>query len=279
VNNNPTVQDVWNTVPAWGFPFMSSAVAPSPLASTLIDGVLGQQVLGVGAYALFDNLVYGELSAYRSAPQGAVQPLDSTATNANKNVIPYWRAVVQHVGQSTYFMIGTYGLYAQLYPTGVTGLTDHYTDAAVDAQVEGKVGEAFWIGRGTFIHESEQFDALALSATPTAQSVDQHLSTLRASITYEPNVKFGVTAGYFQTTGSRDTLRFEPALMFGSRTGRPNTAGFIGEVDHNVWQNVRLGLQYVAYSKFNGASSAYDVPNGRKASDNNTLFFSLWTAF
>jgi hypothetical protein len=67
--------------------------------------------------------------------------------------------------------------------------------------------------------------------------------------------------------------------MFGSRTGSPNTAGFIAEVDHNIWQNVRLGLQYVAYSKFNGASSAYDVPAGRRASDNNTLFLSLWTAF
>ena len=30
LENNPTVQDVWNTVPAWGWPFMSSPVAPSP---------------------------------------------------------------------------------------------------------------------------------------------------------------------------------------------------------------------------------------------------------
>jgi hypothetical protein len=29
LNNNPTVQDVWNTVPAWSFPFMSSGSAPS----------------------------------------------------------------------------------------------------------------------------------------------------------------------------------------------------------------------------------------------------------
>jgi hypothetical protein len=279
VNNNPTVQDVWNTVPAWGFPFMSSAVAPSPIASTVIDGFFGQQVLGLGAYALFDNLVFGEVSLYRSAPQGIAQPLDSTATNVNKNVIPYWRAVLQYVGQSTYFMVGTYGLYVQLYPTGVTGLTNHYADAAVDAQVEHKVGDALVIGRATFIHEAQQLDAFALSPTPKAQTPDQTLSTVRASVAYEPNVRFGVTGGYFQTSGTRDTLLFAPAVMFGSRTGRPNTSGFIGELDYNVWQNVRLGLQYVAYSLFNGAPSAYDVPGGRRASDNNTLYISLWTAF
>jgi hypothetical protein len=58
LNNNPTVQDIWNTVPAWGFPFMSSSTAPSSIASTLIDGGLGQQVLGLGAYSLYDNLLY-----------------------------------------------------------------------------------------------------------------------------------------------------------------------------------------------------------------------------
>ena len=28
LNNNPTVQDVWNTTPAWGYPFASSGTAP-----------------------------------------------------------------------------------------------------------------------------------------------------------------------------------------------------------------------------------------------------------
>src|SRR5487761_2145783 len=33
VNNGPTVQDVWNTTAAWGFPFAGSSVAPTPTAS------------------------------------------------------------------------------------------------------------------------------------------------------------------------------------------------------------------------------------------------------
>ncbi|MBU6469493.1 MAG: cytochrome C, partial [Gammaproteobacteria bacterium] len=55
LNNNPTVQDVWNSTPAWGFPYISSAVAPTPSASPLIAGPLAQNVAGVGAYAWLNN--------------------------------------------------------------------------------------------------------------------------------------------------------------------------------------------------------------------------------
>jgi hypothetical protein len=34
LNNNPTMQDVWNSTPAWGFPYVGSAVAPVPGAAT-----------------------------------------------------------------------------------------------------------------------------------------------------------------------------------------------------------------------------------------------------
>src|SRR5206468_2358242 len=57
LHNNPTVQDVWNTVPAWSFPFMAPEVAPSPAASPLIEGALEQQVLGLGAYSLYNDVL------------------------------------------------------------------------------------------------------------------------------------------------------------------------------------------------------------------------------
>src|SRR5215471_3278338 len=50
VNNNPTVQDVWNTVPAWRFPFISSALAPMPTAAPFIDQVYAQRVAGLSGY-------------------------------------------------------------------------------------------------------------------------------------------------------------------------------------------------------------------------------------
>ena len=67
--------------------------------------------------------------------------------------------------------------------------------------------------------------------------------------------------------------------MVGSRLGLPNTSGVIGEISYNAWQNARIGLHYTAYNKFNGSSTAYDITGGRNASDNNTLYLYLWTAF
>ncbi len=48
LNNNPTVEDLWNSTPAWGFPFTGSDTAPSPAAGALINGGLAQDVAGVG---------------------------------------------------------------------------------------------------------------------------------------------------------------------------------------------------------------------------------------
>jgi hypothetical protein len=278
INNNPTVQDVWNTAPAWSFPFMSSDVAPSPAAATLIDGGLGQQVAGLGAYSLYNSTLYTEVSAYRSAPQGATEPLDGTATNVTKGVIPYWRVALQHAWPTTYGMIGTYGFAARIYPSGVTGPTNNYTDAAIDAQIEHVAKIGTWIGRAAFIHESQTLSAFEAAAPPEAANLHENLSTLRTNLTFEPSMRYAVTGGYFQTTGTSDAVIFAPASVTGSRTGSPNSRGLIGEATVNPWQNTRLGLQYTAYTLFNGASNDYDA-SGRKAADNNSLFLYLWLAF
>src|SRR5207237_976203 len=112
VNNNPTVQDVWNSTPAWGFPYGSSAVAPAPGAATLIDGTLGQQVAGLTAYTMWNDRVYGEIGVYRSAPLGVLRPLDSTATAVISGVAPYWRLALPNVWGQNYLAIGTYGMAA-----------------------------------------------------------------------------------------------------------------------------------------------------------------------
>lgn len=278
VHNNPTVQDVWNSTPAWGYPFIGPEAAPSPLASTIVEGALSQQVVGVGAYSLWGNLLYTELTAYRSAPQETAQPLDSTARNATKGIVPYWRAALQHLSSTTYAMIGTYGLSSQLYPTGVTGPVDRYTDVAVDGQVEQRVGEGTVIGRASFIHESQRLEGALAQSPATAESLTGTLKTFRASASYVPTFRYGMSLGYFLTSGSSDAVRFAPAPVAGSRTGSPNSSGLSGEFNYNPWQNTRLGAQYIAYQKFNGARTNYDA-SGRNAGDNNTLYLYLWLAF
>src|SRR5262249_60845687 len=96
LNNNPTVQDIWNSTPAWGFPYGSSAAAPAPAAAAQIDGTLGQQVAGLTAYTLWNANVYLEAGAYRSAPVGISRPLDSTTAGVLSGVAPYWRVTFPH---------------------------------------------------------------------------------------------------------------------------------------------------------------------------------------
>ena len=279
LHNNPTVQDVWNTVPAWSYPFMSSSVAPSPIASTLIEGGLSQQVLGLGGYALFDNLLYAEVTGYRTAQQGTHSPQDSASTNVTDGVIPYFRLALQHSTDRTYMMFGGFGFAgAHLYPKGVTGPTDRYNTLGVDLQVEHKLDDAgrMLIGRSRFINESQSLDATFDGGG--AQSSHGTLRTLQANVSYLTSTAFAGTLGYFTTTGTSDSLRFAPAPLTGSRLFSPSSTGMSGEVTYNAWQNTRLSLQYIMYSRFNGSDKDYDGA-GRRASDNNTLYLYSWVAF
>jgi len=278
LNNNPTVQDPWNTVPAWGFPFMASGEAPTPGAATLIDGGLGQQVLGLGAYGMWNKLVYAEFSAYRSAQQGSSNPPGAASETVTRNFVPYWRLALQHQFSSDYLMLGTFGMVAELYPAGVTGPVDKYANIAGDLQWEHALGKGVLIGRGVYLHEKQTLDALVNQAEPGAQNLNNDLNTLRVNASWMPSYRYNFSLGYFNTDGSSDALLYPAAPMSGFSTGSPNSSGGLAEFDFNAWQNIRVGAQYVGYGRYNGASSNYDG-SGRKASDNNTFYLFAWVAF
>src|SRR2546426_3830023 len=127
LNNNPTVQDVWNSTPAWGFPYGSSAVAPTPGATTLVDGALAQQVAGLTAYAMWNDRVYGEVGAYRSAPLGIQRPIDATATGVIQGAAPYWRGAVPHAWGQNYLSVWGQGMAAGGFPPRPRGAAQPIT--------------------------------------------------------------------------------------------------------------------------------------------------------
>ena len=274
LNNNPTVQDLWNTTPAWGFPFASSDVAPGGAASTLIDGALAQQALGLGAYTLLAKTVYAEVSAYRSAMQGRALA-DSFAI---EGVAPYWRASpAEGLGAPVRHGRDLRHAHQSVPGGGGVGVpTDHFTDIGIDAQAETKAGTGSLVARGTWIHEKQTFDASF--ATGASANLEDVLKVFRLNTSYYPKQWLGLTLGYFQTTGTPDAVRYAPAPVSGSATGDPKTNGFIGELDFNPWQNTRLGVQYTAYDRFNGGKAGYDG-FGRRASGNNTLYLLAWVVF
>lgn len=275
LNNNPTVDDPWNSTPAWGFPYLGSPSAPGPdYGPQILD--MGGAVAGVGAYAWFNSSIYADVSLYRSSQIGGPQPLDSSAESpVIKNVAPYWRAAWEHNwstkgNYTNSFEVGTFGMYQQQYPAGgapLSGSTDKYTDYALDAQYQLLTpGRSSLTVHGMFVHEKQN-----LAASDPAQA-DNHLNTLAVSAQFYWWEKFGPTLGYFNTTGNSN-----PDL-YGGPNASPDSAGWILQWTYLPAQNVQLGAQYTIYSKFDGASSNYDG-TGRNASDNNALYLFAWFLF
>lgn len=276
LNNNPTVQDVWNSTPAWGFPYASSSVAVSPLASTLIEGGLAQNVAGLGAYALFNNLIYGEISVYRSAQQGGAHPPDNTSTGIIKTLAPYWRLALQKQFNDQYVEVGTFGMLTDMYPSGVAGLTDKYTDIGFDMNYEKPLGNNEFTANASFIHEKRNLDATYDSGGSLNQ--DLNLNSLKIIGNFYLHQQIGFSLGYFSITGDGDVTFYPADAVSGSSTGSPNSDGLIGELSYTPWYNTKFSVQYVAYNKFNGAKDNYDG-NGRNASDNNAIYILTWIAF
>lgn len=272
VNNNPTIQDLWNTTPAWTYPWASSSTVPTPAGTTLIDGALAQRVVGVSASTMWNRRVFGEVGVYRSAVIGQSGPLDSTASDAIHGVAPYWRLAFPRSHGNNYLMIGTYGLSARLYPAGVTGPTNRFTDVAFDVMDQLKLGLRGLAFHGTWIHETQRWDAGG------AGNLTNTLNTYRMDVQLHLAHTVTLIVSPFVTSGSTDTVLYQPAPVSGSRTGSPNSDGLITEVDINPWDTVRLQLQYVAYGEFNGSSQDYDG-FGRNAAHNNTLYAVAWVVF
>ena len=220
-----------------------------------------------------------EVTAYRSAPQGAAGSLDSTAVNAVRGVMPYWRVALPHQFDAGYLMVGTFGIAGSLYPSGVTGLTNRHTDLGFDAQFERPAGDGgAVILRSSFIRESRTLSALVAETPAAAANVSNRLNTLRVNATYQPNTIYGFTAGLFGAGGTTDTLLYAPGAITGSALGSPSTRAYLAEISVNPWQNVRIAGQYIGYTRFNGASQDYDG-SGRNASGNGTFYLYTWIAY
>ena len=103
----------------------------------------------------------------------------------------------------------------------------------------------------------------------------------RGDVSYYWRGKVGATLGAFATSGTANANLYAP-------TNRPDSNGLTAQVDYTPWGggnsplgplfNLRVGVQYTAYGRFDGAVSNFDGA-GTNASDNNTLRVFTWVAF
>lgn len=274
INNNPTVQDPWNSTPAWGFPFAASGLAPKPAAGTIVDGGLAQAVLGAGGYGLWNDLLYGEIDVYKGLGRdvrNAFGVVPVSGSNSYAGAIPYWRLALEHDFGDHYIEFGTFGLDTNVFVGGLdkSGRSDHLTDVALDAtyNYNGSADNVL-AGYATYIHEHQNLNQ---SSFLLGSNHNDTLDTFRVNGSYSYQNTYTLSGQYFQTVGTSD-----PGLYGGS----PNSRGWNWEIAYvpsskanswfPTWFNARLSLQYTAYDEFDGTSV--------HASDNNTLFLLLWFA-
>lgn len=273
LNNNPTVEDLWNTTPAWGFPFVSTNVAPSPSATAVINGPLAQDVAGVGGYTMWNDHLYAAGTIYRSEHLGGPEPNPGTSSSFNiRGLAPYWRLAWQTSSENNNFMIGTYGMHMKTTPGAITGLEDGYTDWAADFQWDRTLPQLkndVLSVRGTYIRENSSL--LASAANGAANFVSHHLNTAQANVEYHFGTRVSAAAGLFTITGTADPLLFAAAPVSGSANGSPQSKGYLLNLSWWLEQNIQLAFQYTGYTRFNGAGPNYDG-SGRNANGNNSVY-------
>jgi hypothetical protein len=290
-NNNPTVQDLWNTTPAWSFPYAASTLANTPGSKTLIEGAFAAHVGGVGAYTFINDLLYLELTGYQTLgfnQQNALGTDPFGAPGQFGSVAPYWRVALEpHWGRHS-LMVGTFGMYFNVHPwldptfaTGTTGTfpqSDKFTDIGFDSQYQYQ-GDNYWLTlRGSYVREFQRLDASFANFASANPTNLLNSMKLQASFAYGGDNRVVFTGQYFDIWGTADANLF--GLDINGNALTPNSNGWMAEIAYIPfgvskamgwpWFNARIGLQYTYYNKFNGTTIG--------AHDNNTLFLHAWLA-
>ena len=274
-NNNPTVEDPWNTTPAWQIPgggSVASAFLPGPAVTPQIDN-LGAIVAGGGAYAWVNNGFYAFISAYTPLDKGTLQALGEAPGDAIKfdGAAPYWRIAFEKNWNVHSLMIGTYGMTVDVIPDP-TVPSDKFTDLGFDAQYQYLNGPHFFTARASYTYEWQKLDGSA--ALNPGTNVKNFVSELNLSATYSYDATYTVTAGWFDNQGS--------AALQTNTSGEVIDLGFLpwsrGGPCFWPWVNTRLGLSFTHFDKINSATTNYDGA-GRNVKDDNTTFLYSWTAF
>ncbi|HUW27696.1 MAG TPA: cytochrome C, partial [Sulfuriferula sp.] len=251
LHNNPGVQDVWNSTPAWGYGVVPGSTGAGDGATPMLDGALGQQVAGMGAYAYWNKTVYAELTGYRTGDgifsfmtQGNGSQINIKGTN------PYARLALTHEWGPHNVMVGLSHLDVQQYTdtTSHSGPTDHYRDTGIDFQYQYLLDPYTVTATVTRIHENIDYGTIGTDPAT--------VNSLRAKTSFTYQAKYGATLSYFNL----------------SNTLGADSRGWTPEIFWTPVQYVRTGVQYTMFSKDEAAANP-------KASDNNTLLFYVWGAY
>lgn len=278
-NNRPTVQDPFNTTTIWRFPFNSAPgdLAAGPAAAPVIDGALDGRVFGLTAYAQSDGKIYAEIGGYRAADRGYMintNAISDPSSPGDKLVgtAPYGRLAYLDMYGRGMVSAGFFGMSGKLRPFDSAGPGDKFSDLGIDASYQ-YLGtrEHIFTAAGSYIREKRSLDETFGAGGAQNPSVALNQSRLTASYHYRNT--YGITVSRFATAGSADGILYA--------NGKPDSRGWVTQLDWTPlgkgeswgapWANLRVGLQFTRYGKFDGVAEG--------AGDNNNTNLFVWTTF
>lgn len=241
LNNNPTVQDPWNSTPVWGFPWFEAGYGYE-YPDTLITAV-GGNVAGLTGYGMFNNHIYAELGAYGAANTDAVK-----SDKVINDSAPYWRLAYSVDSGEMNWEVGAFGF------DGKLQTDEKLTDTGADAQLQ-------------WVLPNKQTLTLDANYINEQQPHSEHLNTMKVDLTWYTNSTWGVTAGYRGSESSDNAISGTDA----SNTGNWDSDAYQLQLDYTPWLNTRFALQYTDYAKLNGTTT--------NASDSNQWMLGGWFLF
>ena len=305
-NTPPTVQDPWNTTPSFGWPQISSTIAPAfgpPL--THIENGYGQIVGGAGAYVFWNYMLYGDLIAllldFRSpCCRLSHRQLGRPTRCSMSRPIGAWRS--SRIGATSAGRAGTFGMYGRVTPGRVYGFgTDNFLDVGFDSQIQ-YAGDQYSITvKLTDIMEWQRLNSSF--AQGVSSNLNNTLNSFKANASFVWDHTYSVGFGYFNIAGSSDCNLYgsgnnvfcTPASIGSfnnSFISSPNGSGLIQDLaylpfshgapfPYSTW-NVRIGLQFTEYLHLYGGTTNFDGSNlggTHNAQGNNSVFAYAWFAF
>jgi len=283
-NNNPGVEDVWNSSGAWGYNVVPGSVGTGSSVAPILLGGLGQQVVGAGAYLYWNKTLYAELSGYRTG-DGVFSFLTQQQGGQGayiQGTSPYVRLALTHDWGTSNAMIGYTYFDADVYeqPAGVYsgpgtygntgGPVDEHRDNMVDFQYQYLLDPNVVTFDAAYTNEKIFYGSGGLGGNG---GVSDSINEFQAKVNYTYQAHYGVSLSYFNVTNT-DNNGLNAANCVNpsnSTTGQCGMEGWTPDVYFMPVQNVRIGLQYTLFNRAYGTTV--------NATAYNTTMLYAWTVF
>ena len=308
LNNYAGVTDVWSSSPMWMYPYIVSnrnyGTAGVPYNTRLSSFSIHNP--GYGAYVYLNENFYAEADLYQSSGAGALSWMNYPASNSNPNYAPtylqglnpYFRFAYQsdeHNGHN--WMIGVLGSSINQYascdtvsqsaasgqfkgvspncsgPVNAPALssgTVQYRDKAIDGQYQYLIDPHTVTAQARFTAETIYDPNGIMYSNP-----NNTMNSFLAKVSYVYQATYGAAIGYQNVNGTADA-KYGANTVTGQSLN-PNSIAWIPSIWYQPLQNMRIGYQYTAFTKFNGGTINYNG-SGINASANNASWLYLWLA-